>query len=823
MAITSTTAKASYAGNGSATEFPTTFKFLNDEHVVCVLTNTDGEDTTLELDTDYSVSGAGDDEGGTVTFPAESSEYSTLASGETLTIYRDVPLTQETDWENSDEIDVEEIEAADDKLTMICQQLDAKVSRAIKVPVSSSLTDVECESPEAGKALIWNDAGTGIINGSIDASTLSATTRREEFTAEDGQTLFTLSTFTYTPSADNLAVYVDGLRLDSSEYEKTSTSSFTLAAGATEGAVVAAVSVDISAMADMNAATDAAEAAQDAAETAQRLAEDAQTAAEAAQAEAEAQASAAAGSASESKDSEDAAAASALAAANSAAVLNLPTGDSGNDGDVLVFDYAGGGYDLYSPADVIEIAVNVLRIGAPDITSPTDGATGILDTPTPTFALSAPSIQLNGYTLSGMQLQLDAAAGDFSDPVYNSGWLGAVQETTLAADILLVSTSYMARARYKVEDSDGVEHVGEWSEVVTFTTAAEFIYVTQPVNSSPADEATDVEEQPTLIGSTFAVTGGSDTQTGAQFRVLLAADGSVVWDSGALGAVESVTVDAGYLTESEAYTWQCRYQGTELGWSDWSAATGFTCEDVFSAVTRWGNWDDFYESTLAASKIFTVVFNNVSDGGDEVGQGGGLSEAGRTLTQSGNIAGSTTSPPGRVVSKSSGFSQDIENGIASLIQGQDEFCVVVKCADSDVSSTSRPVSLGGFGLLYGYSTGHTYASASLTVGNSGTTSLIDDEGNSISTGETLEPLSNDQTVWWIVQYKNSVVRLGYSTTSRPVSWDDIPDGQKFEFTCTAFASQLETTNETLVGGGGTYYEFKGIMHYLVVSRQALFE
>jgi hypothetical protein len=336
MAITSTTAKAIYAGNGSAASFPTTFKFLENEHVVCVLTNTDGEDELLALDTDYIVAGAGDDEGGTVTFPAESSDYPTLASGETLTIYREVPLTQETDWENSDEIDVEEIEAADDKLTMICQQIDAKAGRAVKVPVSSSLTDVECESPEAGKALIWNDAGTGIINGSIDVSTLSATTRREEFTAEDGQTLFELTNFAYTPSADNLAVYVDGLRLDSSEYEKTSTSSFTLATGATEGAKVAAASVDIAAMSDLNAATDAAEAAQAAAETAQIEAEGQADAAAGSATDAANSASASAGSASD-------ASASAVEAASYAALAGVVFYDYG-----LITEDVGDAYDYGS-------------------------------------------------------------------------------------------------------------------------------------------------------------------------------------------------------------------------------------------------------------------------------------------------------------------------------------------------------------------------------------------------------------------------------------------------------------------------------------------
>jgi hypothetical protein len=275
MPITSQVSRVAYAGNGSATTFPTTFKFLDSEHVQCVRTTADGEDVLLEQDTDYAVSGAGEESGGTVTFPAASSDYGVLAEGQTLTIYREVPLTQETDWENSDEIDVEEIESADDKLTMIAQQQEDKIGRAIKVPVSSSLSDVECQAPEAGKALVWNDVGDGIVNGTVDLTTLGATARREEFTAADGQTLFELTTFTYTPSADNLAVYVDGVLLDSSEYTKTSTSSFTLATPAVEGEIVTAVSAELAAMSDINAATDAAESAQSAAEDAQADAESA--------------------------------------------------------------------------------------------------------------------------------------------------------------------------------------------------------------------------------------------------------------------------------------------------------------------------------------------------------------------------------------------------------------------------------------------------------------------------------------------------------------------------------------------------------------------
>ena len=49
--------------------------------------------------------------------------------------------------------------------------------------------------------------------------------------ATAGQTLFNLSTFTYTPGTKNLAVYVNGVRLSNNEYAETSTSSVTLNVG----------------------------------------------------------------------------------------------------------------------------------------------------------------------------------------------------------------------------------------------------------------------------------------------------------------------------------------------------------------------------------------------------------------------------------------------------------------------------------------------------------------------------------------------------------------------------------------------------------------
>ena len=72
-----------YDGNDATTVFPYTYKINDDVHLVVVLTDTDGNDTTLVLDTDYTVSGVGEASGGNVTYPISGDP---LATGEKLTI-----------------------------------------------------------------------------------------------------------------------------------------------------------------------------------------------------------------------------------------------------------------------------------------------------------------------------------------------------------------------------------------------------------------------------------------------------------------------------------------------------------------------------------------------------------------------------------------------------------------------------------------------------------------------------------------------------------------------------------------------------------------
>lgn len=136
MTVESQVIKARYEGNGVGREFPTQFAFLEDAHVRAVLRSpapgapAEVQDTLLELGRDYTLRGAGESGGGTLEM------LTAPAAGQTLTLYSDVPLTQERAWNNMDVIDTTEIEKAHDKLTRIALQLKEELGRCVKYAVA---------------------------------------------------------------------------------------------------------------------------------------------------------------------------------------------------------------------------------------------------------------------------------------------------------------------------------------------------------------------------------------------------------------------------------------------------------------------------------------------------------------------------------------------------------------------------------------------------------------------------------------------------------------------------------------------------------------
>lgn len=154
--------RITYSGNGNATEFAYQFKILDRTDIKVLLTDADGEEKLLTKD--YYV----DVEKNVVRYPGyavgaevpESERPAVLPTGWKLTIYREVPVTQETDL--PDQYPFNQVEAIGDKLTMIAQQLTDAASRSLKVNISKS-ADVDTTIPWVnGKSFRISDDGTKV-------------------------------------------------------------------------------------------------------------------------------------------------------------------------------------------------------------------------------------------------------------------------------------------------------------------------------------------------------------------------------------------------------------------------------------------------------------------------------------------------------------------------------------------------------------------------------------------------------------------------------------------------------------------------------------
>ncbi|MEW5774476.1 MAG: hypothetical protein AB1916_13225 [Thermodesulfobacteriota bacterium] len=185
MTVTSTTSRMPpYAGNGAATAFPVDIPFPAADCVRAILSRPGQPDADLVRDTDFTLTGAGDPNGGTLTFPKAGSAYGVLAAGEHLHILRVLPLTQERAWDNVDAIDAEEIEAGDDRLTMIAQQLQEQLDRALVFPATAEpQIDPAAYSAEVAAA---RDAAQTAQSAAETARTGAETARTGAETARAG-------------------------------------------------------------------------------------------------------------------------------------------------------------------------------------------------------------------------------------------------------------------------------------------------------------------------------------------------------------------------------------------------------------------------------------------------------------------------------------------------------------------------------------------------------------------------------------------------------------------------------------------------------------
>jgi len=160
MTVSTTTTKNSAAGNGSTTAFTYSFVITAaSELKVYIRTDSTGAEALKTDGTHYNVAGVGAASGGTVTFTSGNIP----ASGETVVLLRDTPLTQATDYVENDPFPAAAHEDALDKLTHQVQELQEEVDRSLKASKTvTDLTTPEFKDPaatRAGKFLAFDGDG----------------------------------------------------------------------------------------------------------------------------------------------------------------------------------------------------------------------------------------------------------------------------------------------------------------------------------------------------------------------------------------------------------------------------------------------------------------------------------------------------------------------------------------------------------------------------------------------------------------------------------------------------------------------------------------
>ena len=159
MAVQSDTSRIQYAGNNSTTtSYAVPFVFQENTHLKAIARTSAGVESVVTL-TNHT--GAGDVNGGTVRTAVA------VPATSTLTIYREVPATQTTQYQEGGDFPAASHERALDKLTFITQQNARGVASAVKIPEDETTNTVlPAAVNRANRALGFGAIGDVSVSGS---------------------------------------------------------------------------------------------------------------------------------------------------------------------------------------------------------------------------------------------------------------------------------------------------------------------------------------------------------------------------------------------------------------------------------------------------------------------------------------------------------------------------------------------------------------------------------------------------------------------------------------------------------------------------------
>ena len=176
MSITSELARVQATLQGSGETISVGFYFLATTDLTVIKTVA-GVDSTLVLGTHYTVSGAGNELGGSITMIGG-------ANGDVITIYRAVAFNQDTELTYAGQQPAATLERGYDRLVMQVQKLGEQVKRALRIPVSNAEVAEMSLNARKGKTLQFN-ASTGALELTDSADSAAAAAQASAAAAVD--------------------------------------------------------------------------------------------------------------------------------------------------------------------------------------------------------------------------------------------------------------------------------------------------------------------------------------------------------------------------------------------------------------------------------------------------------------------------------------------------------------------------------------------------------------------------------------------------------------------------------------------------------------
>jgi len=262
-------------------------------------------------------------------------------------------------------------------------------------------------------------------------------------------------------------------------------------------------------------------------------------------------------------------------------------------------------------SDLTRFTTLSISVATPSITSPSEGATGVLLTPTITSSAfdTVPAGQ-DTHLSSDWEIATDSGfvtvvRSSYADTVNKTSW-------TVGTG-LAINTTYYVRVRH----TGNVYGDSSWSTGVSFTTVN--IYVATPSVTSPSEGAT-VGRTPTITSSAFdTVPTGQDTHTSSDWEIATDVLFTTVVSSSYNDTVNKVSwASSTQLTAGITHYVRVRHTGTTYGDSAWSAGISFEVSAGVQKIVSgennvtFNNWETYGKLADLIPNTTTVVYTGYS-------------------------------------------------------------------------------------------------------------------------------------------------------------------------------------------------------------------